>query len=297
MMKRILITGSNGLLGQKIVEIGRSYDEFNLIASSKGDNRISASEIDFHTLDITDISSLTKVFEEIKPDYVINTAAMTNVDACESDKSGAKALNVEAVANLIQVCAKFNCHLIHLSTDFIFDGENGPYSEEDLPNPLSFYGFTKYSAEKLILDSVIEWTIVRTVLVYGEVENMSRSNIVLWAKGALESGTELNIVDDQFRTPTLADDLAVACLEIAKRNKTGIFNVSGKDFMSIHELVKRIATHFSYPTDNINTLSSSTLNQAAKRPPVTGFKIEKARRELAYNPRSFEQGLDLIFSA
>lgn len=294
-MKTILITGSNGLLGQKLVHLIKRKKNYKLIATSKGRNRISdENDYEYSSLDITVKAEVEAIFEKHRPDIVINTAAMTNVDACEEDKEGCIALNVTAVEYLIEECKKFNSHFIHLSTDFIFDGGNGPYSEDDKPNPLSFYGKSKLKSEELVKNSGLKWAIARTIIVYGIAEEMSRSNIVLWAKSALEKGENLHIVNDQFRSPTLAEDLAEGCFLIADKAAEGIFHLSGKDLMSIDELVKRVADFYGYDKSIIHETSSKKLNQAARRPPKTGFILSKARKKLGYNPVSFEEGLQII---
>lgn len=292
---KILITGSNGLLGQKLVKLLANKEGINLLATSTGENRIKAiTGFDYISLDITNKLQVEQVFNQFKPNVVINTAAMTNVDACEDKKEECWNLNVNAVKNLIEASEKHQTHLIHLSTDFIFDGENGPYKEEDKPNPLSYYGQSKYEAEKLVQQAKTKWSIVRTIIVYGVVEDMSRSNIVLWAKQALEKGNPLTIVDDQFRMPTLAEDLAYACWLIAEKSATGIYHICGKDFMSVLELVNRVADFYGYDKSIISPIKSSSLNQAAKRPPKTGFVLDKAYKELGYSPCSFEEGLEIV---
>ena len=292
-MKTILITGSNGLLGQKLVHQLKNNSGYNLVATSKGKNRISNQDgYTYQSLDITNPKELEEIFSKHQPDVVINTAAMTNVDACEQEKELCWDLKVNAVSCLITESEKHNTHLIHLSTDFIFDGENGPYSEEDEPNPLSYYGESKYQAELLIQKSNLsKWAIARTIIVYGIVEDMSRSNVVLWAKGALEKGDPINVVDDQFRAPTLAEDLAKGCILIVEKEAVGIFNISGKDVMSILELVKRVADFYDLDKTNIHPIKSAILNQAAKRPPITGFDLKKSNEILGYDPFSFEKGL------
>ena len=293
MKKTILITGSNGLLGQKIIHQILDNTNYKLIATSLGENRIeSRSDFNYKSLDITSLPDVKIIFNEFKPDVVINTAAMTNVDACEDDKEGCDKLNITAVKNLIIACEFHNSHLIHLSTDFVFDGENGPYSENDKPNPLSYYGLSKFKAEELVKNSKLnKWSIARTIIVYGIVENMSRSNVVLWAKEALENKQQINVVDDQFRSPTFADDLAKGCIQIAETGSCGIYHLSGKDLMSIIELVQRVADFFKLDKSLINPIKSKTLNQAAKRPPKTGFILDKSRKDFSYTPRSFEEGL------
>ena len=292
---KILITGSNGLLGQKLVKLLANKDGIVLLATSKGKNRISnQSGYTYKSLDIMNQLEVEAIFDEFKPDTVINTAAMTNVDACESDKELCWDLNVNAVKYQIKAAEKHQSHYIHLSTDFVFDGEAGPYKETDQPNPLSYYGESKYEAEKLVQKANTKWSIARTIIVYGMVEDMSRSNIVLWAKEALEKGNPLTIVDDQFRSPTLAEDLAMGCWLIAEKQATGIYHISGKDVMSIIELVNRVADFYGLDKSIISPIKSSSLNQAAKRPPKTGFILDKAINDLDYSPCSFEEGLAIL---
>jgi len=296
-MKMILVTGSNGLLGQKLVYKLRNRADIQLIATARGENRLAEqSGYEFHSLDTTHRDAVLSIIEHFKPDSVIHAAAQTNVDACEFDKEGAWRANVETVENLIEAIKTKSpkTQLIHLSTDFIFDGENGPYREEDEPNPLSYYGTTKLEAEKRLYASEIHWAILRTIIVYGITDNMSRSNIVLWAKGALEKGQALDVVNDQYRSPTLAEDLADACISAVMKEAQGIFHTSGKDFMSIIELVYRVADYYGLDKSLVKPVSSKTLNQPAKRPPKTGFILDKAYRELDYRPHSFEEGIKIV---
>ncbi len=292
---KILITGSNGLLGQKLLHKLRVDTSMNLIATSRGENRvIEQSNYKYIDLDITDENAVSKIIIEQNPDVVINTAAMTNVDLCEEKKSECDDLNVNAVKYLADSCSEIDAHLIHISTDFIFDGEDGPYKEEDEPNPLSYYGLSKLKSEQLLQAHSVKWTVLRTIIVFGVAEKLNRGNIVLWAKGALEKGDPLNIIDDQFRAPTLAEDLADICILAAKKKAFGIFNASGKEIMSIYEIVERIAKHYGNSTDNLNKISTATLKQKAGRPPRTGFILDKSINELGYNPHSFEECLTII---
>jgi len=292
---KILITGSNGLLGQKLLHKLRQDPSVELFATSKGENRVSEQNgYTYSELDITDQKQVAELIANKKPDVVINTAAMTNVDLCEDERQDCDALNVEAVRYLADACEKIDAHLIQISTDFIFDGEDGPYTEQDMPNPLSYYGLSKLKSEQLLQAHSVKWTVLRTIIVFGVGENLSKGNIVLWAKGALEKGEPLNIIDDQFRAPTLAEDLADICILAAKKKAFGIFNASGKDIMSIYEIVERIAKHYGNSTENLNKISTETLKQKAGRPPKTGFILDKSRKELGYNPHSFEECLAII---
>ncbi len=293
---KILITGSNGLLGQKLVHLLKGRRDCELLATSQGENRISDKEgYAYSELDITVLEEVMKIVEDFRPDCIINTAAMTQVDLCEDLKEKCRLINVGAVGFLIAASKKVNAHFIQLSTDFVFDGENGPYSEEDKPNPLSYYAKSKLDAELLIQNSGLKnWSIVRTIIIYGVAEQMSRSNIVLWAMDALQKGEMLKIVDDQFRSPTFAEDLAVACFEIAKRKANGIYHISGPETFSILEMIMKIGTYFGWNTRNVQAVSSDSLNQKAKRPPRTGFVLDKAKTDLDYDPLTLEEGLSVL---
>ncbi|MHA8073727.1 SDR family oxidoreductase [Aquirufa sp. HETE-40SA] len=295
MKKRILITGSNGLLGQKLVELLRTQVNVDLIATARGANRLPVRDgYSYESLDITVQDEVNAVFDQFKPEVVIHTAAMTNVDTCETDQEGCDLLNVDAVAFIIQACEKHNSYLCHLSTDFIFDGADGPYTEEGIANPISYYGESKLKAEQLLFDSTIRWSIARTVLVYGIVQDMSRSNIVLWVKKSLEDGKTIQVVTDQFRTPTLAEDLAMGCWLLSKDEVEGIFNISGSDFLTPYEMAVMTADYYGLDKSLLQKADSSTFQQTAKRPARTGFVLDKAKKVLGYAPRTFQEGIALM---
>ncbi len=292
---KILITGSNGLLGQKLVYKLRDQTGVSLVATARGDNRLLQKEgYVYDEMDITNEKQVHEILTKHKPDAVIHTAAMTNVDACETDKDGAVAMNTSAVKYIVETLEGLQRNNSDYKPQFIFDGTHGPLDENEKPNPLSFYAETKLDAEKIVQSSKLHWAIARTVLVYGIVDNMSRSNIVLWAKQNLEQGKKINVVDDQFRTPTLAEDLADGCILLAKKKAQGIYNISGKDFLSILQLVHLVADYYHLDKSLINPSKSADIKQPAKRPPITGFIIDKAIKDLGYNPHSFVEGIKLM---
>ena len=177
---------------------------------------------------------------------------------------------------------------------FIFDGKNGPYGEEAEPAPLSVYGWSKLRAEEAVKASGARYAIARTVLVIGYVPGLSRSNIILWARQALGRGERIRVVHDQVRSPTWSVDLAEGCLRIAELAAEGIYHISGPDTMSILDLVRRVAEHAGLDASLIDAVSSESLGQAAKRPPITGLDISKARRDLGFSPHSFSVVLNRI---
>ena len=292
---KTLITGSNGLLGQKLVQLilGKGHE---LVATARGKNRLPIPEdrYTYRSMDITDRDQVIQVIQDEKPDVVIHTAAMTNVDQCETEREACWKLNVDAVEYMIEACEATGAYLVHLSTDFIFDGEAGPYDEEATPNPVSYYGESKLAAEKLLFESHIKYGIARTVLVYGIAHDMSRSNIILWVKGSLEAGKDIKVVDDQLRSPTLAEDLAIGCYLMAEKRAEGVFNISGKDLLTPFDMAVKTAEFFGLDMSTMTRADASSFTQTAKRPPKTGFIIDKATHELGYDPRSFDEGIAIL---
>ena len=295
-MDKIIITGSNGLLGQKLVKLFLSKNNYEIHAFSRGENRMMNTDgYTYYSIDITEKENLEQLVNKIQPRYIINTAAMTNVDACELQQLECDLINVEVVVTLVRLCEINKIHLIHLSTDFVFDGQkNGIYTEEDSPNPISHYGLSKVRSEKIILSADIEYTILRTVLVYGLVDRMDRSNIVLWVKKSLEDKMQINVVTDQFRMPTYAEDLADACYLSIKNKAVGIYNVSSNELMSIYDIALEIADAFDLDASYINSIETSALNLPAKRPFRTEFDLKKSIRVLNLPSYSFKERLQVF---
>lgn len=291
----ILITGANGLLGQKVVYRLLCEKGVQLTATARGACRLAVHEgYTYIALDVEDAEEVMRVVRTIRPDSIIHTAAMTNVDACEVEKEACDRANITAVRNVVKAAEAVGAHVVHVSTDFIFDGEAGPYDESATPAPLSYYGRSKLLGEHEVTRGTAPWAILRTILVFGVVDNASRSNIVLWARQALEKGDPINVVDDQWRSPTLAEDLAEACVQAALRKATGVYHVSGSDMMCVIDIVREVADFYGLDKGLIRPVSSATLNQPAKRPPLTGFIISKAHRDLGYSPHSFREGIAIV---
>lgn len=295
---KILVTGSNGLLGQKLVKLLCSSENTTVIATARNSNRLpeNLGDYEFTTMDIADSQSVEETVANFKPDVIINTAAMTNVDQCEKEREACWQANVASTQYLVDSCEKHNVHLVHVSTDFIFDGTEGPLKEDAVPNPVNYYGESKLEGEKIVQNSKISWSIARTVLVFGIAHDMSRSNIILWVKKSLEDGKQINVVNDQWRTPTLAEDLAQGCALLAESKAEGIFNISGKDMLTPYDMAIATADFFQLDKSLIHETDGSKFTQPAKRPPKTGFVIDKAREILGYTPHSFVEGLAVLKS-
>lgn len=291
---RILVTGSHGLLGQKLTRLLEREPGVLLTATGRVQSRAGVISKDFTSLDVTREEEVNRVFEEARPEVVIHTAAMTQVDQCETDRKACWLTNVTAVQYVSRACEKIKAHLIHFSTDFVFNGSQGPLDEAAKPEPISYYGESKLASEKEVQKLRTPWTLIRTVLVYGVTPDLSRSNIVLWVKNSLEAGKTIRVVNDQWRTPTLAEDLAMGCWLAVKKKATGIYHVSGEEMMTPYQVALRTAEHFGLDKTLIQETNSAEFRQPARRPLRTGFIIDKAKKELGFQPHSFKEGLELV---
>lgn len=295
---KIFITGANGLLGQKLLRIFNiNQPNFEIFALSKGPNKIKYNgTFTYIDIDITNKQSVEELVIQYNPEFVINCAAITNVDRCQLQRNLSWNVNVEAVKNFTDVCALTNTFLIQVSTDFIFDGKNGPYDEEAECKPVNFYGATKFESEKYLIKSNIRYTIIRTNQVYGYVHGLKRPNIVTWVKNSLEVDRPIQALTDQFRTPAFADDLAMGCYLATIRYAQGIYNIGSRELVSVYEFACIVADVCKLDKELISPISSSSFKQIATRPLKTGLIITKAIKNLGYNPNSIKQGIELMIN-
>jgi dTDP-4-dehydrorhamnose reductase len=295
MNKKILVTGANGLLGQHLIKLLLG-ERYTVIGTGRGTSRLSVdagANFTYYDTDITDAESMAAVLAKEQPAMVVHAAAMTQVDECEMNQSSCEAVNVYATAALLATAEEHCHHFIYISTDFVFDGEQGDYKEDDHLNPVSWYGFTKVQAESIVETSNIDWAIVRTCLVYGNTGS-GRSNIISWVKQSLEKGKSIKVVNDQWRTPTYVGDLANGILLIIQQKATGIYHISGSDKMTPYDMALKTAAYYGLNASLIEKVDASSFTQPARRPLKTGFDIGKARTQLGYEPVSFEKGLSKI---
>ena len=295
---KIAVTGSNGLLGQHLVQL-LLQNGYLIVAIGKGADRSSFSEhtsYRYYNVDLTDQSSLEKTIRKEAPAVLIHGAAITQVDECELNQEKCEQVNVQGTINAL-TAARFCCqHFIYISTDFVFDGSKGNYSEEDTAGPISFYGRTKQLAEEQVISETIPWAIVRTCLVYGNTISGTRNNIITWVKNELEQGKKIKVVTDQFRTPTYVEDLAKGIMLIIQKKSTGIFHISGNTLLTPYDMAIQTADFFGLPKQLITKVTADVFSQPAKRPPKTGFNISKAQSILGFAPLSFSEGLNKMFN-
>jgi dTDP-4-dehydrorhamnose reductase len=290
---RALITGSNGLLGQKLVKTFSSDHKTSGI-DLQTDSIIHAPNFAYQNISITEREKLEEFFATLKPEVVISAGAYTDVDGCEKNKEKAWQINVGGVKNLSELCRENKAKLVQLSTDYIFDGKKGPYSEEDIPNPEGYYGLTKLESEKIIMNSQIDFLIVRTNVLYGKSLGETH-NFVLWLIQKLKAGEEIRIVTDQYSNPTLADNLADAIKEVVEKNISGILNIAGGDkVISRYEFALKIAEKFNLNQDLIKKVLTSELDLPAPRPLKGGLKIDKAKKFLKTELLDVDKGLEYL---
>jgi dTDP-4-dehydrorhamnose reductase len=293
---KVLITGANGLLGQHLTRLLLDKN-YQLVATSRGESRLPfqpSGNYTYREMDITNGIETFAVMDLEKPDVVVHAAAMTQVDDCELRPQHCERINVQGTSQILTDAETYSSHFIYISTDFVFDGEAGNYSEEDDTKPISLYGFTKLQAESMVQTSTIPFAIVRTCLVYGNLLKGTRSNIVSWVKESLEQGKTIQVVSDQLRTPTYVEDLAKGILLIIEQKATGIYHISGKDWLTPYDIALKTAAKFQLDAGKIVKVDAATFKQPGRRPLKTGFVIDKARNELGYEPMSFDEGLNLM---
>jgi dTDP-4-dehydrorhamnose reductase len=294
---KILVTGANGLLGQTVVKL-LLEKQYEVIATGRGEERVdvnSSSGYIYKDLDITDGPAIEQLIMEQRPAIIVHAAAMTQVDQCELHKQDCYNINVTATRFIIDAAKAIGARLIFVSTDFVFDGNNGPYTENDEPAPVNYYGSTKLVAEKAVMESGLDYAIARTILVYGSVPATGRTNIVGFVRQNLEANKPIKMVTDQVRTPTFVDDLAKGIILIIEKNGKGIYHLSGEQEMTPYDIAIETAKFFGLSEDLISKASSNDIKQPAVRPAKTGFNISKAKKELGYQPKSFREGLDDLF--
>ncbi|MBV6420163.1 MAG: dTDP-4-dehydrorhamnose reductase [Ignavibacteriaceae bacterium] len=284
---RILITGSNGMLGQRAVQFYLKNENVELLATSVEEKSL-IENVDYISCDIKDRNSIKKIILDYCPDFIIHTAAFTNVDLSEKLREDAWKINVKGVEYISEAARAIDTHIIHISTDYIFDGKDGPYSENAIPNPLGYYGRTKLASENALRISNTYFTILRTNVLYGIAVN-SKPDFVRWVVSSLDENKNIRIVNDQINNPTFIDDLVQAINKIIEFKKTGIFNVGGIEFLSRYDFTLRIADYFNLDKKLITPITTEELKQPARRPLKSGLIILKAETELGYKPHTIDE--------
>ncbi|HEX7904798.1 MAG TPA: SDR family oxidoreductase [Chitinophagaceae bacterium] len=293
---KILITGANGFLGYYLILqlLNKGYD---VIATGKGECRLPFTQTNFayETMDFTDPFGVHDVFEKHTPEVVVHVGAMSKPDDCEQNQWQAYLTNVEGTVTMLTNAEEIKSFFIFISTDFIFSGETGMYKEGDEAAPVNYYGKTKLEAEEAVKEYPFDWSIVRTVLVYGKPQ-AGRENILTVVKEKLEKEESYSVFTDQVRTPTYVEDLAAGIVSIIEKKATGIYHLSGEEVLTPYDMAIKTAELLGLNAALIKKVTVDEFKQPARRPLKTGFIIDKAKQELNYQPVSFDEGLAKTFS-
>jgi dTDP-4-dehydrorhamnose reductase len=284
---KLLITGGSGLLGSKIAEIAKARG-FEVYSGYNEHEAMIGIPV---KLDVCNKSQVSKALVKIKPEAIVHAAALTNVDKCEEDRDLAQKVNVEGTKNIVESSKLHNSFLVHVSTDYVFSGEEGMYKETDEPAPINNYGLTKLEAEKIVTASELDWCIARPSVIYGSTPAAGKDNFALWILNKLEKRESIRIITDQWVSPTLNTNLAKMILECIERKLTGIYHLAGATPINRYEFAMRIADTFQLDKTLITPTKSRDMKWLAKRPKNTSLDIEKASKTLRNKPINIQDAL------
>lgn len=292
--KNILIVGATGKVAEAVIRLFRRDSSINLklFSGSIPNGIANINGMIYYKVDYFNYNEFYEICNGFKPDVIINLAAMTNVDGCEDELILAWQLNVNLPQHLAELSSTFGAKFIHISTDYIFDGQDGPYGENDICNPISQYGKTKLLGEFEAFKHK-NTAILRTNVVYGYSEQ-GKSDFVTWVISKGTNKESFNIVDDQYSNPTFTDDIARTINRVIETDFTGILNVGGYDYCSRIEFTNTICDVFGLDKNLIKPISTQSLNQKAQRPLKGGLKIDKLIHQLNINPLGIREGLEVL---
>jgi dTDP-4-dehydrorhamnose reductase len=297
---RLLIIGGSGLLGYKVVELAAKKHETFFTYNYRAARVEGATSI---KLDKADRAEAFETVKNVRPEVIIDTAALHNVDYCETHREEARKINVEGTRNIVEACRQANAKMIFLSTDYVFDGTKGYYSEEDHPSPVNFYAKTKLEAENLVKNAETSYCIARPSVIYGwnpsEAAGLKSSsgksvNFVLWALAKLRNSEGIKAVTDQYSSPTLADDLADVLLRMAASPKNGTYHTAGKSCINRYDFTLKIAETFGFNSSLVSPTTSDSFKQVADRPKRCCLNVTKAEQAFEKKFMTAEEGLAMM---
>lgn len=288
-MDRLLVIGASGLLGARSVEMGKK--EYAIYGTY---NTHETRENGFFQLDVTKRQDVFKVLERVKPDFVIDTHSVTNVDRCETNPEQAWSINVDGTRNVAEACKTFGVKMAFLSTDYVFDGKKTTkYTEKDKPRPLNYYGKTKLIAEKVIETLDPDYIIARTSVLYGK-GGSGKVSFPLWVAEKLKNKEQIRVVIDQYNNPTFVDNLAEILFSLCKKDAKGLFHVVGSDCISRYDFARLTANIFGLDGSLIRPITTPDITQAARRPEKVSLSTDKAERIAKIKPLGVKEGLTIL---
>ena len=286
---RAIVFGAQGLIGQYMMR------RFAGSWSAVGADRRSGDRHDSREVDFTDHAEVSRLVDDVRPSVVVNAVNLAGgVDFCEQHKIEAKRYHFDAVVNLAQCCARNRATLVFISTDYVFDGKEGPYSEDAEPDPLNTYGLLKLMAEEYIQRNLDRHLIVRTTNVYGYDPDSETPNFVTAMLRRIRGGEAIRAPVDQYGNPTLVDNLVDAIFDLLEQQRSGRYNIAGSDWVNRYEWVRVIAEVFELDQSKIGPMETENLSQIASRPLRSGFVLDKARQDLRIDLVGLKDGLRAV---
>lgn len=299
----MLITGVHGFLGQHCVRFFLDETKCDLVLTARQEETLYADikeeprVLGYHQLDVTNRQQVKDVIQSVRPDIIVNCAAVMNVDLAEKERERAWKTNVSAIEYIAEAARKVDARILHISTDYVFDGTKVPYMETDAPSPINYYGRTKLASENALRTSGIEHCIVRTGLLYGASERVD-SNFALKVILSLQEGEEFKAATDLYGSPTLVDDVALAVVRAAEKGKTGLYHVCGPEMLSRYEFAYKIAKTFGLDTKLVVAVKHADLQsptgQRVQRPMKSAFVTLKAQTDLQLRLSNVDEGLQVM---
>jgi dTDP-4-dehydrorhamnose reductase len=278
---RIVVTGANGLVGSRLCHQLAAADH-EVVALGRGARR-DAGPGRWVSVDLTSRAEVERALTEARPEAIIHPAAMTHVDGCEKEPLTAWATNVDGTANVARVAHALGAHLVSVSTDYVFDGHHGPYDETHAPNPGGVYARTKLAAEHAVQVLAPGAAIARTAVVYGWPP-AAQLNFGAWLVTALSEGREVKLFQDQWVSPSLADNVAAMLIELAERKLGGIWHIAGAEVIDRYSFGHRLCSVFGFDPERVLPSTLAAANLASPRPSRSGLSVEKAQRDLKTQP-------------
>ena len=281
---KFLVTGSAGLIGRQVVkDLSKTHEVFSCYNKSEPEHGSIIK------MDLLNHEMISNVMSEKKPDVVVHLAAMTAVDLCESDQDNALKINSQATEILAKECSKINAFIVYVSTDYVFDGNTGMYEENDTTNPLGFYGKSKLDGEKMVQNFSSDWCIARTSTPFGL--HPTRKSFPVWVIENLKKQKQIDVLSDQFTSPTYVPNLSKMLIEISERHLGGIFHVAGATKISRYEMARMISDKLNLDEKLLRDVSINELKWEAQRPKDSSLNISKADSVLNEKPQEINESL------
>ena len=284
---KFLVTGSAGLVGQQVVKyLSKSNQVFSCYNESKPEYGDSVK------MDLKNYEMISSVLTEIKPDVVIHLGAMTGVDICEKEKTSASEINTKATEIIAKECSKLNSFLVYVSTDYVFDGNFGMYKEDDVANPLGFYGKSKLEGEKAVQNFSTNWCIARTSTPFGL--HPTKKSFPMWVIENLQKQKQIDVLIDQFTSPTYIPNLSRMLIEISERRITGIIHVAGASKISRYQMASMVSDKLNLDGTLLKQISMNKMKWVAQRPKDSSLDVSRASSILNEKPQKIDQSLNLF---